>query len=76
MVFWSFVQIFVFCNLGESVSALFSQIDNLFYCCDWYTFPTDIQRILPTVMMAAQQPVDIQGFANLKCTRDAFKRVI
>lgn len=66
---------FVFCDLGENVSTQFGQIDNLIYCCDWYTFPKDIQRLLPIVMMAAQEPVVLQGFINLKCTRDAFKKV-
>lgn len=75
LIFWAFVQMFIFCNLGENMTTRFSQIDNLIYCCDWYTFPYEIQRILPTVMMSAQQPIIFQGFANLKCTREAFKKV-
>lgn len=54
----------------------FDQMNHLINDCDWYIFPNELQRILPIVMMSTQQPVVLQGFANMKCTRDAFKQVI
>lgn len=66
---------FVFCEFGEGVRAQFEQVDELIYECDWYEFPLEIQRILPTVFLLGQQPVLLKGFANLICTREAFKKV-
>lgn len=75
VTFWAFVQIFIFCNLGENVSNRFVEIKDMIYYCDWYTFPNGLQKLLPTIMMSAQEPVIIHGFANLSCTRDSFKKV-
>lgn len=74
-MFWAFMQIFLFCDFGQKVTDQFSEIDDMIYFSDWYTFPKEIQRILPTVLMTAQQPVILEGFANLKCTREAFNKV-
>lgn len=74
-MFWAFFQMFVFCDLGEKLTKRFTEIDSAIYYCEWYTFPVDIQRLLPITMMAAQDAVLITGFANLSCTRQAFKKV-
>lgn len=66
---------FVVCNFGEIMSNKFYEVDNTIYDCDWYTFPNEIQQIFPIIMMGAQQPVILEGFANLTCTREAFKKV-
>lgn len=67
---------FLFCELGESVSDHFNLIPNVIYYLDWYTFPKDIQKMIPTIMMVSQQPIVLQAFASLKCTREAFKQVM
>lgn len=74
--FWAFGQMLVFCNLGEIVTNQFCKINNTLYYCNWYTFPSRLQKILPIVMISAQELVVIQSFASLSCTRDAFKKVI
>ncbi|XP_031636515.1 odorant receptor coreceptor-like [Contarinia nasturtii] len=76
MIFWAFIQMFYICDLGENVTTYFSQIEDKIYSCDWYLFPMKIQKLLPIVLMSGEKPVIIQGFANLKCTRDAFKKVV
>lgn len=42
---------------------------------DWYLFPSEIQRMLPIIMMYAQQPVGIACFGSTTCNRDTFKYV-
>lgn len=74
-IYWSFVQMFIFCNFGENINDHFSRVDDTIYDCDWYTFPKEIQRMLPVVMISAQRPVTLTGFANFSCTRQAFKKV-
>lgn len=74
-MFWAFFQIFVLCDCGQHVTKKFIEVDNTIYQSDWYAFPDDVQRMLPIVMMGAQESVIIQGFGNLTCTREAFKKV-
>lgn len=75
LIFWAFIQILIFCELGKRVTDRFAHISDVIYFSEWYTFPKEIQQMLPTVLVAAQEPVVLQGFANLKCTRDSFKKV-
>lgn len=76
MVFWTFILIFFFCELGEMVTDQFHQFSDELGQCSWYLFPIELQRMLVTFMVNAQQPVIIHGFGNTLCTREAFKLVI
>lgn len=73
MTFWSFVQIFVFCDSSERVDLKFDEID--FYQCEWYSFPPNVQRSLPIVIANTQLPVVLEAFGGLACTRETFQRV-
>lgn len=74
LTFWSFVQVFVFCDSSERLTGGFEEID--MYClCDWYLFPMQVRRMLPTVIKSTQKPVIFEGYGNVMCTREMFKRV-
>lgn len=75
IIFWSFGQIFLFCNFAENVTSQFAELNDTFYQCDWYVFSPKVQRMLPTIMINAQQPVIVRGFGNILCTREVFKNV-
>lgn len=70
LVFWSFAITFLFCECGEKVmnEAKLCQLN-------WYEWPHELQRMLVIVMMDAQEPANIQGFANNVCSRELFKAV-
>lgn len=72
---WSFVQILMFCDLGENVTTGFSTLGDSIYFCDWYHFPLEFQRTLPTLLMVAEKSVELRGFGNIPCTRKAFRKV-
>lgn len=75
LLFWSVVEIFVFCETSERLTIEFDEID--FYNeWDWYLFPNEVRRILPTIIINVQEPVALQGYGNITCTRETFKRVI
>ena len=75
-IFWSIAQIFLFCNFGENVTNRFSGInDTIYECTSWYSFPKEVQRILPIVMVSAQQSLVIKAFGNISCTRQTFQKV-
>ena len=57
------------------VTGSFADLNDAIYQLDWYTFPSEIQRMLPTLMINAQQEVNIKGFGNVLCTRETFQKV-
>lgn len=75
MVFWSFAQIFLFCEFGERLTGRFNEIDQQVNQCDWYTFPLQIQKLLPIFLKGTQNPIVLYGIGELKCTRETFKDV-
>lgn len=72
---WSFYLIFLFCNLGENICNEFEELNDILYQSEWYSFPNEVQRILPILLTASQEPVVLRGFGNLLCIRESFKRV-
>lgn len=73
--FWSFLAIFCMCEFGEQVTNQFIKFNDELDQCSWYLFPMQLQRMLIIVMINAQQPAVIQGYANAVCTRFAFNKV-
>lgn len=73
---YSFVSIFFICELGEQISTRFDDINEIIYQMDWYLFPSKIQRRMPLILQASQQPVGICGYGNFPVSRESFKRVI
>lgn len=66
---------FLFCEMGEQMSSHFNKIDDIFSEMDWYLFPAATQRMMPTILMMTQQPVQFLGFGNIPASRDTFKNV-
>lgn len=66
---------FLFCEIGENINSRFDQILDEINQCDWYLFPTAMQKMLPIIIQHAQQPVVLRAFGSANCTRDAFKTV-
>lgn len=73
---YSFGLICIYCELCERIRYGFKEISNAIYNLDWYTYPLEVQRMLPTIVNYAQQSVELEAFGNIPFTRDTFKRVI
>lgn len=73
--FFSFVLVFIVCELGQSMCNAFDEINVTINQFEWYLFSTEIQRMLPMITANAQQPVLVECFGSIACTRDAFKNV-
>lgn len=71
----SFGMNFSFCEIGERVSGAFIEICYGIDELNWYTLPIELQRILPIIMINAQEPVYLECFGSILCARDTFKRV-
>lgn len=74
-IFYSFGLLFVYCEIGERINSFFGEINDDFYELEWENFPLSIQRMMPTVLINTQQPVQLEAFGNFPCTRLTFKDV-
>lgn len=72
---YSLNMLLLFCEFGEQMSERFEEIYDLSCRMDWYLFPTDVQRMMPMILMGTQKPVVINGYGNVACTRLTFKTV-
>ena len=76
LVFWSFAIIFALCELGAQVTKQFNTLNEELGQSKWYMLTIEVQKMILIFMSDAEQPVFLQGYGNIECTRDAFKNVI
>lgn len=69
-------QILLICFYGEHLLNTFEELHESVFACDWYRFPLESQKLLNTMLVAAQRPVYIRGFGSSGCTRESFKEVL
>lgn len=74
-LFAAFSMIFTLCELGERITGRFNEIDNEIFYSDWYTFPMNVQKILPIIINGTQSSIVFRGIGSMECTRESFKRV-
>lgn len=71
----AFSAAFLFCDVGQRLSNSFEQVIDTINEFDWYLFPTKVQRMLPTLMIVAQQPVEIIVIGSISSNRYTFENV-
>lgn len=67
--------VFFTCEIGQRFSSKFNDISDAINEFKWYSFPLELQRVLPLIILDAQQPVAIKCFGSMMCERDTFKKV-
>lgn len=67
--------VFLSCEIGQRLTNAFNDITDRFERLDWYLFPTQIQRLLPTITMNTHVPIVIDCFGVVDGSREQFKRV-
>lgn len=70
-----YVTTFIFCYFGEKITTAFANIHDSMYQCDWSSFPIKIRKYMPTMLIIANQPVCMKGFANFNCTLTTYQKV-
>lgn len=70
----SFGLNFTFCEFGERVKSAFDNIDYDINQLEWYMLPADVVKILPTILINVQQPVEIKCFGSIPCARETYKK--
>lgn len=71
----AYITVFVVCDLCERATSLVGEIDVIGEL-NWYTFPHEMQKVLPTILRMSQQPCELKFFGQLSCSRDTYKKVI
>lgn len=71
----SLALIIICCELSQRTSEAFEGINDILMQYKWYLFPMELKRILPTMIITAQQPILLECFGSISCCRDCFKKV-
>lgn len=74
-MFWSVVAIFGACEFGARLSEAFNEIDIKIHQLEWYRLPADLWHMLPILIVAAQQPVELHAIGSISCGRLTFRKV-
>lgn len=74
-MFGAFALIFLLCELGQQIIDRSDETYDELLRCNWYTFPLTIQKILPLIMIGAQQSMTMKGFGNIIFTRETLTDV-
>lgn len=62
-------------QLGERSSNAFNEVVEKIYQLKWYLFTNKVRQMLQIIIFAAQQPVEIECFGSISCSRQTFKKV-
>lgn len=57
------------------MSDAFKGIDGEMKAFDWYSYPNKLQRMIPVILMAGQQPIEIECFGSISALRETSKQV-
>lgn len=72
---YAFQTVFITCEICQRITNGCDKFNDQIERFEWYLFPANIQRILPTIIINVQQPVYFECFGSIACNRDAFKQV-
>lgn len=75
-VWWAFILSFTICELGQRVTSKFKTFGENLSASNWYSLPLEFQRIYLIFLLESQQPIRIESYCEIICSRETFKRVI
>lgn len=63
------------CEIGHYLTTEFIEINDSFEQINWYLYPIEIQRVLTTILIHLQEPVELFYFGVNSCSRESLKKV-
>ena len=75
MLLFVVVYIVFLCLVGDTATTHFECVNTSLWSCSLNEFPIEIQKTLPMILAATQNPVYMEGFMNVRCTREVLKLV-
>lgn len=73
--FIALALVFIACELGQRMNDAFEGIGFTIEQFNWYLLPIGIKKMLPMIHLIGQQPVSLECFESITCTRYVFKDV-
>lgn len=74
-VFFAFVTTFSVCELCQRMTDKFSHVNDALCNIDWYLLPKEMQKMLPIVIMFAQEPFNFEIFGTISSNCELFEKV-
>lgn len=71
----AYVQIYLLCYFCNIVTTAQESIGDEIPRSNWYLLPVKLQKMLPFSIIYAQNPVYVEAFGSIACTRETFKKV-
>lgn len=70
------LDVSLFCLFGHETTENYETVYRAL-CTNWkwYEFPLEIQKLLPMLLVNAEQPVHLKAYFSVYCTRDFMKSV-
>ena len=72
----TFMYMFMLCEPGERVTNAFEKFNEELEQCNWHLLPPNLRRLYLIFVMDTQQPINIQCYGGILCTRETYKSVI
>lgn len=66
---------FIACNIGETVTAAYAQLNESIYNIAWYKCQMENQKYIVPMILMAEKPFRLPVYASFDCSRDTFKSV-
>lgn len=74
--FCSFVNICLYCEMGQTVTNQFVEFEVELHRSKWYLFKTELQRNYLIFLAIAEQSITAYGYGQIECIRLSLKKVI
>lgn len=75
LIFW-FPSCFFLCNFGEQVASHYFDLSDAIYNIPWRLCQLETKKLLIPMIIISRKPVYLEGFAQLQCSRETYKKVI
>lgn len=72
LLFQSIVLVFALCELSNKISSQFDDLSDIIYRSVWYRCSLNVQRLLPTILIATQESFELSGYGNVPYNRGTF----
>lgn len=74
-MFWALVLSAIFCEVGERMSMVWTELDDEIKKINWYFLSTKMGKTVIITISFSQREVTLDGFGNISGSREIFKKV-
>lgn len=71
----SLMWTFTLCYMGTSTTHLMSEIGDMVYNRNWYSYPTYLRQYIIMIIARSQRTIYFTGFQIVDCTLEVFTKV-